>query len=81
MSDKSDSSQVNLQYDNLSALYASQTIISTTSEEIMLEFSSGIMTDPSSGHPCLPIHTRIAMPRTSVEKLHRLLGQALEAQQ
>ena len=78
MSDHVDSSQINLQYESLSALYASQSIISATSDEFMLEFSSGVIADPQTGNPCLPIHTRIAMPRAGIERLHLLLGQALE---
>lgn len=78
MSESADTPPIKLSYESLAARYASQVILGTTDTEIMLEFSSGVMADPDSGEPRLPIHTRIAMPEEGARRLHQLLSQVLE---
>lgn len=71
--------QLQLRYEQTSALYASQFVISATGEEIIINFSSGSLLDPSSGETYLPIHTRVALSATGARKLVTLLNQALSA--
>ena len=79
MSDQSESSQIKIRYEDLTAVYAGQVILNTTESEFLLDFSSGVTPDPETGEPCLPVHTRIAMSRTGAMRLHSVLGKALEA--
>ncbi len=69
--------RLKVKYDELKALYASQAIVNCNGEEIFLDFSSGILADPSSGDSLLPIHTRIAMTPQGAGRLIQALQQAL----
>jgi len=71
--------QVKVRYAETSALYASQVLVNATGEDIVLNFSSGYMSDPSSGQTLLPVHTRIAMTAAGARRLHALLDQVLKS--
>ncbi|NJO15743.1 MAG: hypothetical protein HC877_08340 [Thioploca sp.] len=73
--------QPQLRYEQTSALYASQFVISATGEEVIINFSSGTLTEPNNGETYLPIHTRIALSVSGARKLVNLLNQALSATQ
>lgn len=75
-----DSNNLRIEYDTRSAQYASQVILNAHRDEILVDFSSGIIpdTDPNSNERILPIHTRIALTKLGAERLHSLLGRALE---
>ncbi len=70
--------QVKVRYAETSALYASQVLVNASGEDIILNFSSGYMSDPSSGQTLLPVHTRIAMTAAGARRLHALLEQVLK---
>jgi hypothetical protein len=73
--------QLQLRYEQTTALYASQFVISATGEEVIINFSSGNMPDPTTGNTYLPIHTRIALSSTGARKLANIINQALTAAQ
>ena len=81
MTEKQTTQQVKVRYNETSALFASQFIINTTSEDLTLNFSSGSITDPASGETLLPIHTRIAMTASAARRLHQVLGSVLSQMQ
>ena len=80
MSDPVDTTKLKVRYEDMAARYASQVILNTTQEEFLLDFSSGVVPDPESGDPCVPVHTRIAMSMSGAKRLHSLLGKALGAE-
>ena len=71
--------QVKVRYAETSALYASQVLVNATGEDVILNFSSGYMSDPSSGQTLLPVHTRIAMTAAGARRLQALLDQVLKS--
>lgn len=71
--------QLQLRYEQTSALYASQFVISATGDEVIINFSSGNVSDSVKGESYLPIHTRIALTSTGARKLANLINQALSA--
>ncbi len=83
MANEPDQKQMKIQvkYEDLTARYANQVILSTGQEEVYLDFSSGIIPDLGSGMSTLPIHTRIAMSAGGVRRLYNVLGQLFAKQQ
>lgn len=69
--------KLGVRYDEFLARYANQVAIRTTPEEVFLEFSSGVIPDPSGGQSLLPIHTRIAMSPAAARRFSEILTQAL----
>lgn len=74
-----DTTKLKVRYEDMAAQYASQVILNTTREEFLLDFSSGVVPDPNTGEPCVPVHTRIAMSLNGARRLHNLLGQAINS--
>ena len=77
MPDEPKSQQVKLQvkYEDMTARYANQIVLTTGQEEVFLDFSSGVIPDQGAGVSVLPIHTRIAMPHGALKRLHQMLTQ------
>ena len=73
--------QIRVRYNDTSAQYASQVMINTTAEDVILNFSAGPISDPAGGEAMLPIHTRIAMTSGAARRLLQALGAALKQQQ
>ncbi len=69
--------ELKVRYDSTEAKYAAQVILNVTREEVFLDFSSGVVPDPETGGPCVPVHTRIVMSHAGVKRLHGLLGKSL----
>ncbi|MCO8124322.1 hypothetical protein NHH03_21455 [Stieleria sp. TO1_6] len=67
-----------VKYENLAALYAGQTIVNATDQEVIVDFSSGPVT--SNDQQVLSIHTRMAMSVEAARRLGHLLLQATENQ-
>ncbi len=67
--------QLQVKYEDMTARYANQVVLTTGKEEVFLDFSSGIIPDQGSGVSVLPIHTRIAMTAGGVRRLYQVLGQ------
>lgn len=78
MNEQPDTNKLKVRYENMAAQYASQVILNTTQEEFLLDFSSGVVPDPNTGEPCVPVHTRVAMSMGGARRLHSLLSKALE---
>lgn len=79
MSDNNVPQQPNIHFEETTALYASQFVISATGEEVIINFSSGNQSDAKTGESYLPVHTRIAMTSTGARRLANLVNQALSA--
>lgn len=69
---------VKLRYEETRALFSGQFVTSVSSDEVLINFSSGAIADPDSGETVLPIHTRIAMSREGAKRLLAVLRQSLE---
>jgi hypothetical protein len=67
--------KLGVRYDDYTARYATQVGIRTTPEEVFLEFSSGVIPDPATGQPVMPVHTRIAMTHAGARRLSEVLAQ------
>ena len=79
MSDQPDTTKLKVRYEEMAAQYASQVILNTTKEEFLLDFSSGVVPDPVTGEPCVPVHTRVAMSLSGAKRLYSLLGKAIQS--
>ncbi len=66
--------KIQVKYEDMTARYANQVVLTTGQEEIFLDFSSGLIPDQGSGFSTLPIHTRIAMSASGIKRLHQTLG-------
>jgi len=69
--------QIKVRYNETSAVFASQFILNTSTEDIIINFSSGPLSDPSTGETILPVHTRIALTREGARRLHAVLDNIL----
>jgi hypothetical protein len=69
--------KIQVKYEDMTARYANQVVLTTGQEEIFLDFSSGLIPDQGSGASTLPIHTRIAMTASGVKRLYQVLGQLI----
>ena len=77
----SEARQLRIKYDESKALYASQALVQANVEEVIIDFSSGILQDPgSTGAAVMPIHTRIAMSHAGAQRLISALTQTLQKQ-
>lgn len=71
--------QLRVKYDESKASYASQALVQATAEEVIIDFSSGIIQDPSGqGGAIMPIHTRIAMSHAAAQRLLGALNQTFQ---
>jgi hypothetical protein len=80
MAEQPDKKQTKIQvkYEDMTARYANQVVITATGqEEVFLDFSSGLIPDQGQGFATLPIHTRIAMTRTGLQRFYEVLTQAM----
>ena len=78
MSDTLAAGSVRIKYESEAALYASQVILSSNQEDIILDFSSGLVRgEGNSDEKILPIHTRIALTRSGAARLNQLLERAV----
>jgi hypothetical protein len=66
-----------LVFDQLPALYSSQFRVSAADDLVMVDCSPGVLPDRQSGESVMPVHTRLAMTWTAVERLATVLNQAL----
>lgn len=66
--------KIQIKYEDMTARYANQVVLTTGQEEIFLDFCSGIIPDQGQGFSTLPIHTRIAMSVNGIRRLHQSLG-------
>lgn len=76
--DSSQPRKLRIKYEEYSARYANQTILSGSSDEVFLDFSSGPVPDAATGESLVPIHTRIAMSHAGARRLLAALQQTLK---
>ncbi len=70
---------VRIVYEETTAKAASQVIVNTGPDQVILNFSSGAINDPSAGSQLiLPIHSRIAMTPMGVANLAQTLNTLLQ---
>ena len=67
---------IQVRYDDMTARYANHVLVNTGNEEIYLDFTSGVVSQPGGG--VMPIHTRIAMTPSGVVRLAQLLQQTVQ---
>lgn len=70
---KKPTNDISVRYDKSSVLYTTQFVLSPSDEEILLDFSSGLIADSTNANT-LPIHTRLAMSWSAAERLARVLS-------
>ncbi len=76
---KNETRRLRVKYDESKASYASQALVQATAEEVIIDFSSGILQDPSGqGGAVMPIHTRIAMSHAGAQRLISALNQTFQ---
>ena len=80
MADETKTQQIKVRYTDTSALYASQFIVNTSGEDLIINFSSGPITDPASNETILPVHTRMALTTNGARRLYEVLGNILNKQ-
>ena len=68
-----------LRYEQTTALYAAQFVITSSGDDVIINFSSGGMPDSRSGGTYLPVHTRIALTPAKARQLANLINQALSS--
>lgn len=67
---------IQVKYDDFTARYANHVLVNTGAEEVYLDFTSGVVSQPGGG--VMPIHTRIAMTPSGVVRLAQLLTQTVQ---
>lgn len=72
---------VKIRYEETQALYASQFMINASDEDIVINFSSGHISDPNTGESVMPIHTRIALTPSATVRLINTLTQVINNMQ
>lgn len=72
---------VKVRYEETQALFASQFMINASEEDIVINFSSGHISDPNTGESLLPIHTRIALTPGATIRLVNTLTQVINNMQ
>jgi Protein of unknown function (DUF3467) len=70
--------KLRIKYEETTAKYANQTILSGSNDEVFLDFSSGPVPDAASGESIVPVHTRIAMSPSGARRLIAALQQTLK---
>jgi hypothetical protein len=69
---------VKVRYEETQALFASQFMINASDEDVVINFSSGHISDPNTGESILPIHTRIALTPGATIRLVNTLTQVID---
>ena len=70
--------KVRFRYNTTDTLFASQFLVNTSREELILNLSYGYMADPGTDEQLLPIHTRIAMTPQGASPTGKYTGGCLE---
>lgn len=75
---QTDSKMVRVRYEETQILYAGQFIVNSTAEEVVINFSSGFISDPQTSENMMPIHSRIALSPGGALRLINTLSQAVQ---
>jgi len=68
---------VRILYEQTSAVFSNQVIVNSGRDQIILDFSTGIISDQANNTHVLPIQTRIAMTPSSAANLVNTLAGVL----
>lgn len=68
---------VSIRYDKSEVVYATQFLVSPSHEDLLIDFASGVIAEAGDSET-LPIHTRLAMPWSTVERLTDVLNEVVE---
>ena len=71
---------VQILYEETGALFANQVIVNSGRDQIVLDFSTGIISDHASGRHVLPIQKRIALTPANALKLVQTLSGVIQKQ-
>lgn len=69
---------VKVRYETTGVVYVSQFLLNANPEEILVNCSSGYISDPASNEHLLPIQLRMVMTSGAAKRLYDSLGQALK---
>ena len=69
---------MHVRYENMDTQFASQFIVNSTREEIVVNFSPGPIPDPQTNQQLLPVNTRIAMTPQGAARLVQTLSSVLK---
>src|SRR3569623_1075322 len=64
-------------YDQPAALLSAQFLATVHDEFVLLDCSSGLMSDLNAPAPIAPVHSRLALTWGAVARLHAMLGSIL----
>jgi hypothetical protein len=71
--------EIAVRYDKTEITYTTEFLASPGREELVLDFSSGLIAETQNDQvKSLPIHTRLALPWSAVERLTEVLNQVVE---
>jgi len=68
---------VRIRYDSMETLFASQFIVNTSREELILNLSPGYIAEPGTNDRLLPIQSRIALTPQGAARLVATLNKVL----
>ena len=68
---------VRIRYDSMDTQFASQFIVNTSREELILNLSPGYIAEPGTNERILPIQTRIALTPQGAARLVKTLSTVL----
>lgn len=71
---------VQILYEETGALFANQVIVNSGRDQIVLDFSTGIISDHATGRHVLPIQKRIALTPANALKLIQTLSGVIQKQ-
>ncbi|WP_265592739.1 DUF3467 domain-containing protein [Verrucomicrobium sp. BvORR034] len=71
---------VQILYEETGALFANQVIVNSGRDQIVLDFSTGIISDHNTGRHVLPIQKRIALTPANALKLVQTLSGVIQKQ-
>lgn len=70
--------EVRIEYESKQVLFASQFLVTGSDEELILDFSGGLINDQATGTLVLPIQSRVAMTPAGARRLISMLERALQ---
>ena len=73
--------RIRLRYESTEVRYGAQFVVNATKEDIVVNCSSGAISDPATGENLLPIHTRLMLTPASAQRLVDTLQQAIRGTQ
>ncbi len=79
--ESSEKKQMRIRYSNMDTAYASQFMVNSNREEVIINFSPGYLSDPQTSETVMPIQTRVAMTPQGAARLANALANVLKQMQ